>query len=895
MSTTAAALRALASHVLPRMEDAPRGIGVHLDTPWTGEGSLHVGAREVPLIWCESTLAAREAMVAREQIPKPWFLLTPLRERELGDDVLARLFRCRLLPLDRWRILRDRLGAHRIDPRLSRFSWLAEAMLEVLPQSGAKVASGFLDAATAWGILLEGYFGLHEPRPDLRALLAWSRTAEASAWSVRPSGGGPEEPRVGPELLQEASAWIRQSAGEAGARILAVAHDGRARDALPLGVVMDLVFGGRSDDPDLRVAAARLERFVGNRPVPVAVGRHWGREAAASLRREIRGGGSVEGVLQRAQAIALEIDLGEASAQSRLLPSGLAWRWKALASALGGSEVPALDRALTELREHELVGAEERETARLLARLKSWLLLGGREVPASLPGFGKWALAEGCWVDRLRNGLRARSLPPAVEPAARVLLGEADRRRQDLNRAFGQQLAGWLGSGARAGGPTLESERLIPEVLAPLAASGPVLLVLLDGLTSNLLFDLLDGLRDQGWRELAPEATTSRRLLVAPLPTVTEVTRCSLLAGRLLRGRAAAETQAFSQHPGLVAASTARRPPRLFHKGALEDDAMLSSELREVLLETDQRVVGVVVNAIDEQLSGSGQISLRWTDSIIRPLRSLLTVAGQAGRRVVLAGDHGHVLENDSECRRHRGGARWRQVTGEPAVGEVLLEGPRVLVDGERILAPWSEKVRYVSGKSAGYHGGASPQEVLVPFAVLAAGEPPSGWLEVEAEPPLWWTGEEALAPVGRDPVARDPAEATAAAPPEKDPDESQLDLFSPPAEPAAEPSHPEPPWIGQLMASEVLAQQRPLAGRAGLDEDLMRRLLTDLERRGGRATRPALARSIGYPAARLRGFVALVQKLLNVEGFPVLEVDEASATVVLNRELLLTQFELDR
>ena len=36
-------------------------------------------------------------------------------------------------------------------------------------------------------------------------------------------------------------------------------------------------------------------------------------------------------------------------------------------------------------------------------------------------------------------------------------------------------------------------------------AVGAVLLVLLDGLTSDLLLDLLDGVRAQGWRELAPE------------------------------------------------------------------------------------------------------------------------------------------------------------------------------------------------------------------------------------------------------------------------------------------------------------------------------------------------------------------------------------------------------
>ncbi len=902
MPGTAAALRALASHLLPRVEDDHRGVGVHLETPWTGEGALHLGAGEVPLIWCPSPLAAHEAMAARASAPEPWLLLTPLSERELGDDVLARLFRHRLWHLDRWRILRDRLGARRIDPRLKRFAWLADAMLEVMPATGAKVRSGFLDAETAWGILLEGYFGLPEARPDLRALLEWSRSPEASTWSRETAVDTPPVGRrAGKELLEQAMVWVRDSAGEAGARILGMAGDGRARDALPLGIVMDLVFGEHSADPDLRVAAARLERFAGDQPIPVAVGRRWGQAAAASLRREhSRTGGEARELLLRAEAIAREIDLGDAAAQSRLLPGGLNARWRSLATALQGDEVSALEAALAELESHQLLRTDAAQTARWLVRLKRWQSRGEERAPASVPGFGQWQLADGCRVDSLRNGLRARSLPGDVEPAARALLEAVDRRREELNRAFGQHLAGWLSTGARASEPTLESERLIPEVLAPLAASGPVLLVLLDGLSSAVLHELLPAILEHGWRELAATETPIRRLLIAPLPTRTDVTRCSLLSGRLLRGASHVEAKAFRQHPKLVAASSASRPPQLFHKGALEDDAMLSPELRELLLERDQRVVGVVVNAIDDQLSGSDQIALRWNESIIRPLESLLTAAAQAGRVVVVAGDHGHVVENDTTFRRHAaiaGGerpARWRQAAGEPADDEVLLEGPRVLVDGGRILAPWSERVRYVTGKSAGYHGGASPQEILVPFTVLCRREPPSGWLEIEPEPPSWWTGDDAMAATEGPATARVPAAGVpAAGVPEQPPAESQLGLFSPPEPPEPPESPEEPRWIGQLLASKILAQQRPLAGRADLDEALVRKLLVALDRRGGSATRPALAQSMGYPAGRLRGFLAQMQKLLNVEGFPVLEVDEASATVMLNRELLVTQFEL--
>ena len=97
-----------------------------------------------------------------------------------------------------------------------------------------------------------------------------------------------------------------------------MAHDGRARDALPLGIVMDLTFprrgtngtfGENSDDPDLRVAAARLERFVGNKPIPARVGRRWGQEAARSLHREIRSNGAeAESSLQRPSRCAVEYE-----------------------------------------------------------------------------------------------------------------------------------------------------------------------------------------------------------------------------------------------------------------------------------------------------------------------------------------------------------------------------------------------------------------------------------------------------------------------------------------------------------------------------------------------------------------------------------------------------------
>ena len=82
--------------------------------------------------------------------------------------------------------------------------------------------------------------------------------------------------------------------------------------------------------------------------------------------------------------------------------------------------------------------------------------------------------------------------------------------------------------------------------------------------------------------------------------------------------------------------------------------------------------------------------------------------------------DHGHVVDYEGTYSSAGGGAeRWRPATEHAGDSEVVLAGKRVLAGDGRVIAPWTERVRcYTTGKSAGYHGGATPQEMLVPVAV---------------------------------------------------------------------------------------------------------------------------------------------------------------------------------
>jgi len=84
------------------------------------------------------------------------------------------------------------------------------------------------------------------------------------------------------------------------------------------------------------------------------------------------------------------------------------------------------------------------------------------------------------------------------------------------------------------------------------------------------------------------------------------------------------------------------------------------------------------------------------------------------------------------------------------------------------------------------------------------------------------------------------------------------------------------------------------VAGRRAPDDQCVRALLATLETHHGCLARRLLEQALGEPAFRLRGILAGVQRLLNVDGYQVLAVDDISGTVTLNRQLLNTQFQLE-
>ena len=304
------------------------------------------------------------------------------------------------------------------------------------------------------------------------------------------------------------------------------------------------------------------------------------------------------------------------------------------------------------------------------------------------------------------------------------------------------------------------------------------------------------------------------------------------------------------------------------------------------IADPDQRIVGVVINTVDDHLAKGDEVRVSWTARHIGPMEELLEACRSAGRVVVLVSDHGHVLERETELRDVEGAERWRPATGAPADDQVVLQGPRVVTDGRRLLAPWSEPVRFGMKKN-GYHGGATLQEVALPLGVFALPETTvhvAGWRETAPETPPWWRWRSETEP----PAAERSAAASERQVPAPAPHPPRLgetgDLF---AHVAPEARRPAEHWIDRLFETELFAAQRRQTTRTALPDERIRDVLAALDARGGKLTGPALADRLGVPLSRLGGIVSALRRILNVDGYDVLSVDDASETIVLNRGLL--------
>jgi hypothetical protein len=314
--------------------------------------------------------------------------------------------------------------------------------------------------------------------------------------------------------------------------------------------------------------------------------------------------------------------------------------------------------------------------------------------------------------------------------------------------------------------------------------------------------------------------------------------------------------------------------------------------VRTALADKRCRVVGVVVNAIDDHLDSGDQVVFTWGMDRIKPLRELLKLAADAGRLVLMTSDHGHVLDFGTRQLYTTGGDagdRYRMNTESIKDGEIIFEGVRVeKATGQRkVTLAWSSDVRYAAQKR-GYHGGANPQEMVIPFAILRGPNsmPSSGWEEVPPYEPEWWRT------VGWEAAAIKVTGAEGKRTRKRDVDAvKEPDLFE---HAKAKKDKASQTWIDALLESKIYLEQLKLAVRGGPQREVITTLITTIDARGGSIMKPSLAQALGVPLFRVDGLVQNISRILNVDGYEVLSFDRSTETITLNTKLLKTQFEIE-
>jgi hypothetical protein len=882
---------------------APEWRGDNTEFSFDANG-IHVLVTVAP---CPTVLAVLDALSADRENGQYLVVLTPCDTHEVGESVLARALQPEIKPINRWDLVQDAFGARHLDPALTRSEnrWIAEALLDAQPAGGWRRLTGtVLTWATALNRLAATRLGIEDADDtpvDAAALLQWTTDAPAVASFLqlrKTERGG---------LIQ----WLKETAGPVADVVFGMAASGRINDAVPFGLAVAVLHGPAEPSSAAETAdgtvVARVraeERYLGGKARDDMTLRAFGEAAESLVTRWTDNGHAprAAALCERAEVILAELSGSEdgkraLAGRSRVLEAGLDARFAALGEAIiralprpSPEKLSPAEEALRRAAEH---GRKRDRNAELRAaeaavRLARWLATP-EEPPATLADAATRMLRSWGWADRALGAIERAdtSRVPRLGEAYQKLWAEARTRRATLDYTFARKLASWTETGSAT--DLVCVENLLERIARAVAAKRLPVIVVLDGMSVAVGTELADELTRRGtWLE-AGRQPDGREPVLATVPSITSISRTSLFTGTLRSGAQAEERAGFTQFWG-------RHKSVLFHKGDLAPDPgrPLADQVREAILGSEI-VVGVVLNTIDDTLDrGKPGGPAHWTLQNVSYLSAILDEARRAGRPVILTADHGHVLDRGQPVNPAKSdSARYR--TGTPGPGEITVRGPRVITAGGEIVAAVDENIHYTPRK-AGYHGGASPAEVVVPVVTLFPSESlvPAGWYAYDAigHAPSWWNT----------PPAREPQPPTAQ--PERA--KSQLALArrkrteSPATDNSAAlfglsevatPASGSSESLGiQVVASPRMTTQRQSVRRAPSDAGIAA-LIDALTQAGGRLTTTEAAAAAGESPVRMSGYLALVTRLLNVDGYAVLQAKDDGRTVELNQQLLRQQF----
>ncbi len=364
----------------------------------------------------------------------------------------------------------------------------------------------------------------------------------------------------------------------------------------------------------------------------------------------------------------------------------------------------------------------------MAARLSAWLL--ARRVRPQLAEYGtQWQAAvdlarryteEGGFLDWARQALRGmRGAGDALMASVRKLYEVVDAEARADDQRFARAYVAWVDAG-KPSNEVLPIEHVTKRVVAQFLKGGEhrrLLLVLMDGMSYAAAVQVLQRLRDQrrwspiAWRTPGWNGQLPIPPVLAAAPTLTEVSRAALFAGvadpRFGDQGTDKDDARWASNPQ-VRELVGDEPLKVFFRRDIHAGHELIDEVKQAVA-GDQRVVAVVVNAIDEQLKGSLQVAVDYSKTPILPLEALLSAADGAERAVLLVADHGHVA---GDAMRVVGG----RIPAGPRGRRPLARAGRGRAAAGRRSAPAADVVEAArSGRHRGAlgHGAREPRAAL--------------------------------------------------------------------------------------------------------------------------------------------------------------------------------------
>jgi hypothetical protein len=889
-------LRSLVEDKWQRDQEAP-AVGLHVTTAWRGPAEVEFDFGKASIVRADTVFQVREALLSAELQNRRIILLTKLQYTDLGQDVVARLARCRLFPIDDWASLCALFRAKELDRSICDQA-IAQALLENAPAAGyPPVSAGILDAGTVWRAVSRHVFEMGESEPDLVGVLLWATSKTGSARYLNAND----------ELKKSLSQRLTGRLGDVADSVLRLIESGAGANALALAVVCQVIFG-EAEDTTLDAAAARMEQYHGNKPVSKGVGRTLGRAAQDAIADLDRRDDPriAQQHLQQADELLRQFRCEDHAYRNRLTLLGyeqrLARLGEQIVSAIEAPSESAIQRC-EELQQHianhrlSKIGRYQERALRteMAVRLVRWLC---RPSPSSA-AFADLASTyskELAFVDWARESICRGDEEPDLSKAFQQLDQVVFNRRSEFSQAFAKALADWTSVGSKFAG-LCGVEDVLEQIVAKVAADNRVLLIVLDGMSWAVCHELLDDIRREHWFEATLNESSLPPLpVIATVPSVTNFSRATLLSGKVTNGDQGVERRNFEDHPALKAVCDRKNPPVVYHKKEATEGmrGVVGDDLSEAILSEKKRIVGVVINAIDDFLSKGEQMPMIWSISRISPLGDLLKLARDSGRVVILASDHGHVWHrHDARKLSSEMGSRWRLNQGTLEPGELVISGTRVRDgrEGNAVIVPWTEAI-YYERQHNGYHGGATPQEMVCPLVILRdKSSAYSGLFPCEYPKPEWWSSAPtAAAIIESSPVSILPKHPTTLF--DGMPDEPQEAVR--PIQPVKAVSVPAKDWIKRLLSSPAYKDQKEMIRRHAPEDSLVQCSLEALDANGGIMTPAAFAKAADLPPARLDPLIAQMKRLLNVDGYEILTLNRNENKVELNVAKLKRQFDLD-